>query len=263
MSKKTRLRKQSTESDATKSPHEARARGVDTSPQVFQRDKLNWSLHIRERSDLTVRQQTILEAALDRKTRCVFIDGFWGTSKSYLAVLASLKLLNTGRVSDILFVRNPLEASTTGKVGILPGTLEEKMSPYNAIFHEKLAEFLPREEVDRLKKEDRVSCLPLSFCQGLSWNCKAVIVDEAACMTWEDLMLLISRCGEFTRIFFLGDSTNQNILGSKSGFARMCKVFDDLESKENGVFTFELREQSDIVRSGFLRFVMRKVGIIK
>jgi len=246
-------------SDEQKWPQKAK----DSSPRVFQKDKMSWALNIRERDDLTERQRVILEAALDKNARCVFIDGFWGTSKSYLAVLASLKLLNTGRVSDIVFVRNPLEASTTGKVGLLPGTLDEKMVPYNAIFFDKLDEFLPRPEVERLKKEGRISCLPLSFCQGLSWNCKAIIVDEAACMTWEDLMLLISRCGEFTRIFFLGDSENQNLLGSRSGFARICKTFDDVESKENGVFAFELREQSDIVRSGFLRFVMRKCGIVK
>jgi phosphate starvation-inducible PhoH-like protein len=204
----------------------------------------------------------ILDAALDKHTRGVFIDGFWGTSKTYLAVLASLRLLNAGRVSDIIFVRNPLEASTTGKVGLLPGSVDEKMAPYNAIFYDKLEEFLPRPDIDRLKKENRVSCMPLSFCRGLSWNCKAIIVDEAACMTWEDLILLMSRCGEFTRIFFLGDSQNQNEIGSKSGFARICQVFNDLESKENGVYTFELREQSDIVRSSFLQFVMRKVGIL-
>lgn len=259
MSKKHRSRKGTSPDSQSQLPQKAR----DFSISVFQKDKLNWSLNIRERPDLTERQKVILEAALDRKTRGVFIDGYWGTSKSFLAVLASLKLLNMGKVSDILFVRNPLEASTTGKVGFLPGDLETKMGPYNAIFYDKLDEFLPGSDVERLKKEGRISCIPLSFCQGLSWNCKAIIVDEAACMTWEDLMLLLSRCGEFTRIFFLGDSENQNIIGSKSGFSRMCQVFSDMESKENGIFVFELREQSDILRSGFLRFVMRKVGIVK
>lgn len=234
----------------------------DSSPRVFQRDKLSWSLAIRERDDLTARQREILDAALARDTRCVFIDGYWGTSKSYLAILASLRLLNAGKVSDIMFVRNPLESSTTGKVGLLPGSLEERMGPYNAIFYDKLDEFLPRGDVDRLKKEARISCLPLSFCRGLSWNCKAVVVDEAACMTWEDLLLILSRCGEFTRIFFLGDSKNQNEIGSKSGFARMCQTFSDQNSRDHGVYAFELRRVEDIVRSGFLRFVMAKVGIL-
>lgn len=235
----------------------------DHSPYVYQREKIDWTLAIRERKDLTVRQRTILDTSLDRDTRCVFIDGVWGSGKTYLTVLAALRLLNTGRVDQIIYIRNPVEASTTGKLGFIPGSSEEKMEPYCAPLFEKLDEMVPKPELTRLEKEGRIKAIPLGFTRGRNWNCKAVIVDEASSMTWDDIMLLLSRCGEFTRIFFIGDSLNQNDLGSKSGFRRMFQTFDDTDSKENGVFAFELRETTDIVRSVFLRFVMTKTGIIK
>jgi predicted ribonuclease YlaK len=262
MSKKTRRAHRAKPSPESQLPV-VPAGTTDHSPAVWQDKKLNWKLGIREPYPFSERQRAILDTALHSKTRCVFIDGIWGSSKTYLAVLAALKLLNTGRVDQILYVRNPVEASTTGKLGFIPGSSDEKMEPYCAPLFEKLDEMLAKPDLDRLAKEGRIKGMPLGFTRGRNWNCKAVIVDEAASMTWDDIMLLLSRCGEFTRIFFVGDSLNQNDIGSKSGFRRMFQTFDDADSKEHGVFAFELRETADIVRSGFLHYVMTKTGVIK
>lgn len=248
---------------AKATPHPVAAVGKDRSPRVHQRTKIDWTLAIRERNDLTERQKVILETALDKDTRCIFIDGVWGSGKTFLAVLAALKLLNSGRVDEILYIRNPVEASTTGKIGFIKGDTDEKLQPYCAPLEDKMDEMLERGDMDRLAKDNRYQCIPLGFVRGRSWNCKAIIVDEASSMTWDDIMLLLSRCGEFTRIFFIGDSLNQNDIGSKSGFRRMFQTFDDTDSKENGIYAFELRETTDIVRSLFLRYVMTKTGVIK
>ena len=235
----------------------------DSTVHVPQREKIAFQLSIRERQDLTERQKVILEAALDKDTRCIMIDGIWGTAKSYTATLAALRLLHAGRVKSILYVRSPVEASVHSRIGFLSGDLSEKMAPYTAVLNEKLEELLPKGDIDRLIKDERIQCIPTGFLQGRSYNCAAIIVDEAASMSWEDLMLIISRCGQFTRIFFLGDTVNQVYLSDKSGYARFVQCFSDMESKENGIYTFELREEHDIVRSPFLRFVMRKVGVIR
>lgn len=235
----------------------------DKSISVPQKEKINFELCIRERDDLTEKQKVIIETMLDKQTKCVFIDGYWGTSKSFLSVLSSLKLLNNKKIDGILYVRNLVEASRMGEVGVLPGSLEERTAPYNAILYEKLDEMLPKEQVKALIKDGRIECVPLSFVRGRSWNCKAIIVDEAASMSFDDLLLILSRCGPYTKIFVIGDSANQNDIGNQSGFRKMFETFDDLESKENGVFAFELRDGKDIIRSGFVRFLMEKTGIIK
>jgi len=235
----------------------------DCSIHVSQRPKISFNLNIKERTDLTEKQKEILNIAANKNTKCVFIDGLYGTSKSYLAVMSSLKLLNAKKVDEVIFIRNPVESSTTGKIGFIPGTSEEKMAPYNAILFDKLEEMLAESDIAKLKKDNRINCHPVGFVRGRSWNCKAVIVDEASSMTWDDLFLILTRCGEFTRIFFIGDSVNQNDIGAKSGFRKMFDLFNDQESKDFGIHCFELREYSDIVRSGLLRFVMEKSGLIK
>lgn len=235
----------------------------DVSPKVAQKDKIKEKLSIKERFILTEKQQNILNTALENKTKCLYVDGIWGSGKTYVCVLAALKLLNDKKIDSIIYIRNPVEASTTGKIGYLKGEILQKMEPYNAVFYDKLSELLSETDITKLKNENRIECIPLGFVRGRSWNCKAIIVDEASSMTWDDILLLMSRCGEFTRIFFLGDSLNSNDIGSKSGFGRMINLFNDLESKDNGVYVFELKDSVDIVRSQFLRFVMFKTNILK
>lgn len=237
-------------------------KGIDKSPKVFQRDKLSQELHIRERDDLTEKQLEILKTALAKDTRCIFLNGVFGSGKTWLSVLASLKLLNQKKVDQIIYVRNPVESSSTGKMGYLKGSLEEKLEPYASIIYDKLEELLSPQEIELLKKENRVEAIPLGFCRGKSWNCKAVIVDEASCISYEDAILLISRCGEFTRIFFIGDEKNQADI-KNPGLEKMMSKFNDEISKENGIFCYELYEKQDVVRSGFLRFVLEHLGIIK
>lgn len=237
--------------------------GKDLSPVINQRKKLDSEIYIKQRYKLSEKQQQIVDIGLDNKTRCLLIDGLWGTSKSYLATFISLKLLQEKKIDEIIFIRNPIEASSTGKIGFLKGDISEKMSPYNAVFFDKLKELLNKSDIDKLQKEERINCLPLGFTRGLSWNCKAIIVDEAASMTWDDILLLLTRCGEFTKIFFIGDSVNQNDIGNRSGFKQIFNLLSDEDSKTQGIHTFELKNESDIVRSGFVRFIMRKTGKIK
>lgn len=235
----------------------------DHSPKVYQREKIGFSLSIRERNDLTERQKIILETMLDKDTRCVMIDGIWGSGKTTLATLAALKLLDSGRCKSVLYVRSPVEASVHSRIGFLSGDVDSKMAPYSAVINEKLDELLPQSDINKLIKDQRIQCIPTGFLQGRSYNCAVIIVDESASMSWEDLMLIISRCGPFTRIFFLGDTINQVYLSDKSGYRRFVDAFSDEESRQNGVHTFELKEENDVVRSKFLQFVMRKVGVTR
>jgi phosphate starvation-inducible PhoH-like protein len=236
---------------------------VDKSVHVHQREKLKVELSIRERTDLTQKQIEILKTALEKDTRCIMIDGLYGSGKSWLAVLASLKLLNQKKVDQIIYIRNPVESSSTGKMGYLKGDMEEKLAPYASIVYDKLEELLPVPQIEQLKAENRVEAVPLGFTRGKSWNCKAIIVDEASSLTYEDFILLMTRCGEFTRIFFIGDAQHQSDIGNKTGFRKMFDKFNDDISRENGVFCFELKEKTDIVRSGFVRFILEHLEIIK
>jgi len=227
----------------------------DTSPKVHQNEKIKESVRIDERQ-LTPKQIELLNLLQNKTTKLVFISGPAGTAKTYTSILAGLTLLNHKRVSEIVYVRSIVESSDN-KLGFLPGEMDEKMSPYIQPLLDKLEELLPKHDIDKLKKEERIHGFPINFLRGLSWNAKCIVADEAQNMTKKELITLITRVGEFSKLFICGDPDQSDING-KSGFVPTMNIFDDEESRNNGIYVYKFDEE-DIVRSGLVKFILKKL----
>lgn len=227
----------------------------DTSPKIHQNKKINFDLNIRE-FEWTERQQEIINKSLDNRSKMLILNGIWGSGKTVMAVYSCLKLLQQKKISNILYIRNIVQ-SGTGTLGWLGGDLQTRLSPYMMPLQQKLDELLPASQVDRLIKDGIVESQPIALLRGASYNCYGIIIDEASCASKEDLMLALSRVGKFSHVFLIGDAYQADI--KNSGFMDLYKIFDDEESKENGIHTFELQEEMDVMRSDFLKFVMKKV----
>lgn len=226
----------------------------DTSPVIPQRNKIKGSLTIHQR-EFTEKQKKFLEIASDKNTKVLFVNGPAGTSKTYISVYSALQHLNQRRVSDLVYIRSAVECADS-KLGFLPGEANDKMAPYLQPLLDKLTELLPKCDIDALQKDERVSAVPVGFLRGLNWNAKFIIADEAQNMTYKELFTLITRTGEFSKVFILGDPDQADING-KSGFIKMVNQFDDEESRANGIHVFNFTDD-DIVRSGLVRFIIKK-----
>lgn len=201
----------------------------------------------------------------EKECQCIYIDSedhlyltdnFAVTHNTICAVYSCLQLLKQKKISNILYIRNVVQ-SGSGTLGWLGGDLETRLSPYMLPFQQKLDELLPREQVDRLIKEKVVESQPVALLRGTSYNCYGIIIDEASCMTKEDIMLALSRVGNFSYVFLIGDNFQRDL--PTSGFKEIFDLFSDEESKENHVYTFEMKEKMDVMRSELLRYIMDKV----
>ena len=63
-----------------------------------------------------------------------------GTGKTYLAVYAALQAVQEAAVKKLVFVRPAVEAGE--KIGFLPGTIEEKVSPYLRPLYDAMEDLL-------------------------------------------------------------------------------------------------------------------------
>ena len=68
------------------------------------------------------------DVSLDLKLN--ICDAPAGVGKSLLALTAGLFLLKNGNVSKILIIVPTVEASEATKIGLLPGSIEEKIKPF-------------------------------------------------------------------------------------------------------------------------------------
>lgn len=215
-----------------------------------------------------IRYITGISSIGKKKCQCILIDSpshlyltnnCIVTHNTLLSVYCALKLLNEKRVSDLIYVRSAVESSEV-RLGALPGTIDEKISVYTQPLVDKLEELLPKNDIELLKKEERIVGMPTAFLRGLNWNAKVVIGDEFQNCTYKEIVTFVTRIGEFSKIFVLGDFEQSDLKnGNRGGFENIVNKFDDDESKEHGIYVFKFNE-NDIVRSKLLRFIVNKLN---
>ena len=229
--------------------------GVDNSPYVFQRDKISFDLVIKN-LPWTEKQKSIICTFLDKKTKVLLLKGPAGTSKTTLAMYCGLTLLNMKRISDMVLVRSAVESSDS-KLGFLPGDVAEKFNVYLTPFHDKFEELLNKAQLDKLEKDNRLTICPINFARGLHFSAKFVCADEVQNFSKREIHTLMSRIGEFSKVFLCGDPEQSDLPVGKSGFNRVYDLFNNDDAKEHGIFCMELTED-DIVRSELCRYITKK-----
>jgi phosphate starvation-inducible protein PhoH len=231
----------------------------DVSPYTEKKKtKSNIELNIRE-LPWTDKQKEFITLASNKNTKVIITRGVAGTSKTLLAVYSSLQKIKDKKISEIYYSRVPVESSVHG-IGYIKGTSEEKMSPYTHPLVDKLNELLPEPHVKALMMDERIIGIPLGFLRGLNISNSSFIMDEAQNCRVEDFLLVMTRMAKFSTLFICGDAQQSDI--KQSGFNKVFNLFDNEESKERGIHTFEFGKE-DIVRSEILSYVIEQFENLK
>jgi len=105
-----------------------------------------------------------------------------------------------------LIVSRPVQP--LGKdIGFLPGTLEEKMSPWLRPIQDNL-QFLMGDDKTTLElymEKGKIEIEALTYIRGRSISNAFIIIDEAQNLTTHEIKTIITRVGENTKIVFTGD----------------------------------------------------------
>ena len=165
---------------------------------------------------LSEKQKLFNDIATDENTNIMFVSGPAGSTKTYMAVFSALRHLQKDENLDLLYVRTAIESADKG-LGALPGTLEEKFNPYMAPLEDKLDEMLPKTTPikDDLMQSGRIQAMPINFLRGASWINKIVVADESQNFTFKELVTLITRLGDNSKLFICGDIMQSDINGKK------------------------------------------------
>jgi len=227
---------------------------TDTSPKVYQKEKINWELKIRE-LPWTQKQKDLINLITRKESNIVFLSGPAGTSKTTVAVRAGLELLNLKKISDIVFVRAAVESGDS-KLGMLPGDVDHKVGEYMTPFDDKLEELLCKGDISKLKGDKRLIYKPVNFCRGASWTAKYVVIDEAQNMTLKEIQTLMTRMGMFSKMIVCADPAQSDLPTVKQGaFEAAAKLFNTEEAASFGIHSFYFTRE-DIVRSPLCKFIV-------
>ncbi|MBS9402969.1 PhoH family protein [Halomonas sp. TRM85114] len=166
-----------------------------------------WGVHAHDS-----RQNFTLNLLMDDDVDLVTIAGSAGTGKTFMTLAAAFQqTLDCKRFERIVFTRAPITMSED--IGFLPGTEEEKMSPWMGAFHDNMDNLLRDEEggsswdngATRQLLGSRVQIRAPGFMRGRTLNDTFLIIDEAQNFTPKQLKSLVTRAGRNTKIVCLGN----------------------------------------------------------
>lgn len=193
---------------------------------------------------------------LKSDTKMVLVDGPAGTAKTFLATYGGLCMLKKHVIDEIVYIRSVVE-SASQKMGSLPGEVDDKFLPWSMPLVEKLDELAGVTVRKELIGRGFAHCVPVNYVRGLTFNNSFVIVDEAQNLTKGELTTILTRFGEGSRFVIIGDS-KQSDISTRSGFAPVKKCFDNEQSEDNKIYTFNFTDD-DIVRSEILKFIVKQL----
>ena len=153
-------------------------------------------------------------------------------------------------------MRTPVE--TGRSLGALKGELNEKIKPYLQVCRDKLEEFLPTDKINQLIKEDLVEGDVINFIRGKTLENTIIIFDEASNANLHEIETVLTRIKN-CKIFLCGDSRQSDI--KNSCFDNVCEVFDNQESKKEGIRVFRF-DRGDIMRDPIIGFVLDKMDLL-
>lgn len=129
-----------------------------------------------------------------------FLHGDFGSGKSLAAVHTALTSFRKKQFNNIWITRPMLKNSLSA----LPGTLEEKMSPYTFPITQNMEVCQGKEITDKMLKEGLVKIMPIEVAKGCSFIDSVVIVDEYEDMTYADFRTILTRLSKGSKMIFCG-----------------------------------------------------------
>ncbi|PJK09950.1 phosphate starvation-inducible protein PhoH [Lysobacteraceae bacterium NML120232] len=165
-----------------------------------------WGISARNRE-----QNFALNALMDPDIDFVTLLGTAGTGKTLLTLAAGLaQTMDAQRYREIIMTRATVNVGED--IGFLPGTEEEKMTPWMGALTDNLEVLMPTRKSGSWEQQathdllaSRIKIRAMNFMRGRTFLSRYVILDEAQNLTPKQVKTLVTRAGPGTKIVCLGN----------------------------------------------------------
>lgn len=185
-----------------------------------------------------------------------------GVGKTYVSLSYALKQLKDGEVEKIVVVVPTCEAGGAElKIGLLPGTYEEKIEVYKMNIFNVVEQILsdggnisPKSTTRSLFDEKLIDFRIINFMRGASIKNSILYADECENFNKSEVLLLLTRI-QNSQIILTGDLAQNDRKSSKKecGLVHAIEALGDME--EVGVAEFSTK---DIVRDPLITKILEK-----
>ena len=183
-------------------------------------------------------QKDFRNAIWSKDKLIVFCDARAGSGKTQIAVATAELLYQYGRYDGIVYITAPVQE---GKIGFLPGTVQEKLSVYNEPFYQAAikaninVEQCVFDDIENQKNGTAyIQCVSHNYLRGVNFENKVVIIDEAQNFYVDELKKVLTRMHDSCKVIVIGHTGQIDLYHhpENSGFAPYIEHFKNVEWAE-------------------------------
>jgi len=205
---------------------------------------------------INIQQAFAMQAVLDPSIDLAILNGAAGSGKTLVALACALEMVIEEKLYNKIIVTRSTPP-VAEDIGFLPGTEEEKMTPWLSAIHDNLEAMhehdeRPQSSVKYAIEKANIQFKSLNFIRGRSIQDALVLIDEAQNLTPSQLKTIITRCGKGSKMICLGNlaQIDSNYLTPlTSGLTYIVERFKDYPGAANvhleGIFRSELAEYAE------------------
>lgn len=197
----------------------------------------------------------------DTGKEIVICGGAPGCGKSYMSVAYALKALKDGEYDSVKILIPTVEASSALRIGLLPGTIDDKKQPWCESVQYLVKKILTQSEAEEPGKitkylidSGKISFEIMSYIRGRNFDNTLLLLEESENLSPEEMLLAITRCGENSKIVISGDSRqcDRKYGSSVSGLEHAMTVLEGMD--EVGIVRFK---DEDVVRNDIITKILK------
>lgn len=207
-----------------------------------------------------LKQKDYVRLIENNNIEIVFATGSAGTGKSYIALAKALEMLSENLYERIIYIVPTCEAGSKRlSIGHLPGDFTSKTEPYMIMIKENCEKILKssgshneKKIVQELFDTNKIEFKIMNFVRGSTFDNAFIIIDEAENFDAQEMLLLLTRIGENSKMCIMGDLDQcDRDLNNKSGLKHALDKLKNIDNIKSITF-----EKEDIVRNDLIMKIL-------
>jgi phosphate starvation-inducible protein PhoH and related proteins len=205
------------------------------------------------------------QAKLNLKSPQVLVCiGPAGSGKTMEACKAALNHIEENHYNKMIITRPSITVEEN--LGYLPGDINKKMNPSMVPIYEYFDEFSNPQNMNKYMKKGTIELVPLGFMRGRTFDNTIVIADEMQNSTKKQMLNLLTRIGNYSKLIITGDTDQCDIPENQSGLIDLIEKYNDHyhptffeydnESKTKNIDLLQL-SHDDIKRSEIVKEILQ------
>lgn len=184
----------------------------------------------------------------DNNIKLVISVGSAGTGKTLFACQSGFNNLDNRMIEKILITRPTVTVNED--IGFLPGNLNKKMAPWMRPVMDILKDY-------KISKHD-IEISPLGFMRGRTFKNYFIIADEMQNSTPEQMIMLLTRMGENSKIVITGDllQSDHDENGLKDLIDKIKSYYSNEEEMNKDGIGIVYFNDDDIKRSKLVKTIL-------